>query len=167
MKGVGFSLWMVPEGDVQRRLADGIESLARRFGRPVFAPHVTLLAGVRESERDVVARAEALWRDAKEVPLRFIGLETDDTYFRALYLRVEPGPELLALHEAARGAFGRGDDPPYVPHLSLMYGTPPPASVVEERRPSAPAGFEARTLDVYSTEGPVQSWHRVHRLRVR
>ena len=167
MKGVGFSLWMVPEGDEQRRLADLIESLARRFGRPVFEPHVTLLAGVREAQRDVVARAEALWRTREALPLRFIGLETDDTYFRALYLRVDPGPELLALHEAARGAFGRGDDPPYVPHLSLMYGTPPPASVVEALRPPSPAGFEARTLDVYSTEGPVESWRRVHRLRVR
>jgi len=167
MNGVGFSLWMVPEGDVQRRLADLIESLARRFGRPVFEPHVTLLAGVREAERDVVARAEALWRDAKALPLRFIALETDATYFRALYLRVEPSPELLARHEAARGAFGRGDDPPYVPHLSLMYGTPPAASVVEELRPSAPAGFEARMLDVYSTEGPVEGWHRGHRFHVR
>jgi 2'-5' RNA ligase len=167
MKGVGFSLWMVPEGDRHRRLAGLIESLARRFGRPVFEPHVTLLAGVRQAERDVVARAGALWRAPKALPLRFIGLETDDTYFRALYLRVEPSPELLALHEAARGAFGRGDDPPYVPHLSLMYGAPPPVPVVKELRPSAPAAFEARTLDVYSTEGPVESWHRVHRLGVR
>lgn len=167
MKGVGFSLWMVPEGDVHRRLAALIESLARRFGGPVFEPHVTLLAGVREAERDVVAGAERLWRGPKTLPLRFIGVETDDTYFRALYLRVEPSPELLALHEAARDAFGRMDDPPYVPHLSLVYGPLPPAVVVAELRPSAPDGFEARTLDVYATEGEVGRWHRRRRLPLR
>ncbi len=167
MNGVGFSLWLVPEGELRRRLADLIESLSRRFGGPVFEPHVTLLAGVREAKRDVVARADEMLRGASALPLRFAGLETAGTYFRALYLRVETSDALLELHQAARAAFARGDDPPYVPHLSLVYGAPPPAAVVEELRPFAPAGLEARTLDVYSTEGPVESWHRVRRLRLR
>jgi 2'-5' RNA ligase len=166
MNGVGFSLWLVPEGEMRRRLAALIESLARRFGGPVFEPHVTLLAGVRETEREVVASAERILRGAPAVPLQFSGLETADTYFRALYLRAEPRAPLLGLHAAARDAFERRDDPPYVPHLSLVYGAPPPAAVVDELRPSAPDGFEARALDVYSTEGPVEGWHRVRRFRL-
>jgi 2'-5' RNA ligase len=165
MKGVGFSLWIVPEGEAHRRLSGLIRSLARRFGGPTFAPHVTLLAGVRAGEADVVARAERLWRAATALPLVLTGPQTGDTYFRALYLRVEPDAELLALHRSARDAFAPRDDPPYAPHLSLVYGAPPPPSVVEEVRPSAPAGFEARILDVYSTEGEVERWHRVARLR--
>lgn len=166
MRGVGFSLWIVPEGDVRRRLADLIESLARRLGGPVFAPHVTLLAGVPGPERDVVARVENVLRAATAFPLRFRGPETGDTFFRALYLRVEPSPELLALHQAARDAFARRHDPPYVPHLSLVYGAPPPLTVVEEVRPTAPEGFEARTLDVQSTEGAVEAWRLVRRFPV-
>jgi len=167
MNGVGFSLWLVPAGQVRRRLAALIESLARRFGGPVFAPHVTVLAGVRETEGDVAARAEQILGGSSPLPLRFTGLESADTYFRALHLRVETTDALLALHRAARDAFARRDDPPYVPHLSLVYGAPPPAAVVEELRPSTPDGFEARALDVYSTEGPVERWHRVRRLRLR
>jgi 2'-5' RNA ligase len=167
MNGVGFSLWLVPEGEMRRRLAALIESLARRLGGPVFEPHVTLLAGIREAERDAIASTERTLRGAPALPLRFSGAETADTYFRALYLGVAPTTPLLDLHAAAREVFDRRDDPPYVPHLSLVYGAPPPAAVVEELRPSAPDGFEARTLDVYSTEGPVESWHRVRRLRLR
>jgi 2'-5' RNA ligase len=167
MNGVGFSLWLVPEGAVRRRLAALIASLARRFGGPVFEPHVTLLAGVREAERDVVARSDEMRRGSSALPLRFTGLETADTYFRALYLRVETSAPLLDLRQAARATFARGDDPPYVPHLSLAYGAPPPAAVVAGVRPRAPDGFEARALDVYSTEGPVESWHRVRRFRLR
>ncbi len=167
MNGVGFSLWLVPEGEARRRLAALIESLARRLGGPVFAPHVTLLAGIRQAEQDVLMRVEQILSGSMALSLRFAGPETGDTFFRALYLRVEPSAPLLALHQAARGAFDRRDDPPYVPHLSLVYGAPPPAAVVEEMRPLAPAGFEARTLDVYSTEGPVEAWHRVRRHRLR
>jgi 2'-5' RNA ligase len=167
MKGVGFSLWIVPEGEVHHRLAALIASLARRFGGPVFAPHVTLLAGGPGPAEDVVARAGAVARASKAFPLRLAGPELGDSYFRCLYLRVEPSPELLALHRAARDAYGRDDEPPFFPHLSLMYGAPPPPAVVDEVRPSAPDGFEARTLEVYATEGEVERWHRLRRLHLR
>ncbi len=167
MKGAGFSLWIVPEGEVRGRLAALIAEFARRFGRPVFDPHVTLLAGVPGAAEDVVVRAEAVARASKAFPLRFAGPEAGDSFFRSLYLRVEPGPELLALHRTARDAFGRDDEPPFFPHLSLMYGAPPPPAVVEEVRALAPDGFEARTLDVYATEGQVERWHRLRRLQLR
>jgi 2'-5' RNA ligase len=167
MHGVGFSLWIVPEREVHDRLAALIEALARRFGGPVFDPHVTLLAGVPGPTEAVVARAAELVRESQAFPLRFTGPETGENYFRSLYLRVEPSPPLLALHLAAREAFGRGDEPPFFPHLSLIYGAPPPRAAVEEVRPSTPDGFEARTVDVYSTEGEVERWHRAHRLSLR
>ena len=167
MNGVGFSLWLVPPDEVCRPLAALIESLSRRFGGPVFEPHVTLLAGIPRAKEDVVMRVEQVLSGASALSLRFAGPETGDTYFRALCLRVEPSAPLLDLHEAAREAFDRRDDPPYLPHLSLVYGAPPPPEVAEEIRPLVPAGFEAQTLDVYSTEGPVESWRRVRRLRLQ
>jgi len=166
MRGVGFSLWIVPDGEERDRLTALIASLARRFGGPVFEPHVTLLAGVTGAEGGVVARAERVLRASKALSLCFTGPEAGDTYFRALYLRVEPSPELLALHQAACDAFTRQDDPPYLPHLSLLYGVPPPPAVVDDVRLSAPAAFEARSLDVHSTEGGVERWRRVARLRL-
>jgi 2'-5' RNA ligase len=161
MKGAGFSLWIVPEGEVRRRLASLIEALARRYGGPVFDPHVTLLAGLAGPAEDVVARAGRLVGGTKSFSLRFTGPEAGQSYFRGLYLRVEPNPELTALHLAAHDAFGRVDEPPFFPHLSLRYGPPPPPAVVEELRTSAPAGFDGRRLDVYSTDGEVEGWHRV------
>ena len=167
MKGAGFSLWIVPEGDVRRRLAALIAELARRFGGPVFDPHVTLLAGLPGPAESVIARAEEVMRVSNPFPVRFVGPELGNSYFRSLYLRVEPRPELLALHAAARDAFGRTEEPPFFPHLSLMYGAPPPPAVMEEVRLAVPDGFEARTVDLYSTEGEVDRWHRVRRLHLR
>jgi len=166
MKGAGFSLWIVPEGEVRGRLAALIAEFARRFGGPVFDPHVTLLAGRPGPAASVIARAEDVMRVSNTFAVRFIGPELGDSYFRSLYLHVEPSPELLALHGAARDAFGRTEEPPFFPHLSLLYGAPPPPVVMEEVRASTPNGFEARTVDVYSTEGEVERWHRVRRFRL-
>ena len=164
MKGAGFSLWVVPEGDVRDRLAALIAALARRFGGPPFEPHVTLLGGLPLPAPDVLKRTRDLVRGQPRIEVRFTGPEAGESYFRCLYLRAEPGPELASLHARAREAFDRRNEPSFFPHLSLFYGTPPAPSVVEELRASMPAGFEARHVDVYSTEGEVESWHRVGRV---
>ncbi len=166
MKGAGFSLWIVPEGEVHRRLAALIAELARGIGGPVFDPHVTLLAAVPGPAASVIARAEEVMRVSNPFLLRLVGPEVDDAYFRSLYLRVEPSPELLAFQAAARDAFGRREEPPFFPHLSLLYGAPPPPAVIEEVRLAVPDGFEARSVDLYSTEGEVASWHRVRGFRL-
>jgi 2'-5' RNA ligase len=166
MKGAGFSLWIVPEGEARRRLAALIAELARRFAGPVFDPHVTLLAGLPGPAASVIVRAEEVMRRAKTFPVRFVGPEVGDSYFRSLYLRVEPSAELLALHGAARDAFGRTEEPPFFPHLSLRYGASPAPAVMEEVRLAVPDGFEARTVGLYSTEGEVERWHRGRRFRL-
>ena len=167
MNGVGFSIWIVPEGGERRRLAELIRALARRFGAPVFDPHVTVLAGVPGPAADVVARARDAVGGRGPLRLTFAGPVAGDTYFRCLYLPVEPSPELLARRAAAAEAFGRGDEPPFVPHLSLLYASPPAPPIADELRGAFPDGFDAASIDVYSTEGNVASWHRVGRLPVR
>jgi 2'-5' RNA ligase len=166
MKGAGFSLWIVPEGEVRHRLAVLIAELARRFGGPVFDPHVTLLAGRPGPAASVIAQAEEVMRGAETFPVRFVGPEVGDSYFRSLYLRVESSAELLAIHGAARDAFGRTEEVPFFPHLSLLYGAPPSPAVIAEVRLGVPDGFDARTVDLYSTEGEVERWHRVRRFRL-
>ena len=161
MKGVGCSLWIVPEAEVGQRLGALIRDLARRFGGPVFEPHVTLLAGVPGPAAQVVARTQQILRSSPSLDIRFAGPEAGDTYFRCLYLRVEPTPELQALHERAREEFGRQGEAPFFPHLSLLYAPPPAPPIIDEIRRSPPGGFRAARIDVFSTEGEVARWHRV------
>ena len=42
----GLSLWLMPEGEVQRELAGWIDRLAERFRTERFAPHLTLLGSI-------------------------------------------------------------------------------------------------------------------------
>lgn len=166
MKGVGLTLWIVPEGEVRRRLATLIRMLSRRFGGPIFEPHLTLLAGLPGPAADVLATARRVARGTGPFEVRLLGPEAGDSYFRCLHLPVQPSPDLLALNERFREAFGRRDEPPFFPHLSLLYGPPPAPPILDEIRTSLPAGFGARRVDLYSTEGEVERWHRVGRLKL-
>jgi hypothetical protein len=62
--------------------------------------------------------------------VRFAAVGSEPAYFRALYLRAEPSPQLTALHQAARAAWALKSQP-CKPYLSLLY-----ANLAEERKPA-------------------------------
>jgi 2'-5' RNA ligase len=159
----GVSLWLWPEGEEHEALSALIARLAAAHGTPVFAPHVTLLAAVELPEDEVLVRSEALARALSPLAVRFAGAGGFDEYFRALFLRVDLTAELLGANARARAAFGRHGDPPFFPHLSLLYGrlSTPERERLRELIEPAPAGFEARRLSLVRTEGPVSGWRPI------
>jgi hypothetical protein len=76
----------------------------------------------------------------------------------------EHEPELRAAHAAAARAFGQAPQADFLPHASLFYGT---LTAVQKAELGREAGsglrlsFEARTLHLWSTHGPVASWREL------
>lgn len=168
-QAVGVSLWLVPEGEVHGRLATLIESLARRLGTPSFAPHVTLLGGILDAEAEVLTRATELTRGLAPLVIPLERIDGSDDYFRCLFVRAGETEALLAAHERAGRAFGRGQAAPFLPHLSLVYGRLAPGGkqrLIAELKVSLPAEFRATRLEVVRTEGPPEDWLRLRALSV-
>lgn len=160
----GTSLWLMPEGEVGKRLSALIARRAASLGTPPFAPHVTLLAGLAEREAEVLERAEQLARTLGPLRLRLEGLEGRDEPFRCLFVQVEATAALRAAHASAARAFLREPDPAFLPHLSLVYGRLPPerrTSLARELVAEAEGEFEARRLHVWRTEGVVADWREL------
>jgi hypothetical protein len=167
MQARGVSLWLVPDGPEDQAIAALIGELAARFGTPSFPPHVTLMAGIQEAPDLVVARGREMARVLRDFSIRFNGLEHSAEYFRALIVRVTPDLPILDARRRAQMALPGEPVGPFVPHLSLLYGSLP----VETRRhlmgevsASAPDTIVLRHLDVVSTEGPVSEWRQLARL---
>jgi 2'-5' RNA ligase len=118
-----YSLWLIPAGEKGRRLAGTIERLSRDPGGPRFDPHLTLLGGLDGEEEFFVRATEQLAAALRPVHLQVRAIEFGDEYYRCLYLRVEERDDLMAAHREALRLFGRRDDPRFMPHLSLLYGT--------------------------------------------
>ena len=113
--------WLVPAaGPVRDQLAATIDRLAAEHHAPRFEPHVTMAGLFHSGQESAVRTLTSLAAGVRPFEVRFAEAGYEQAYFRALYLRAEPAPQLTALHEAARAAWAL-EPRPYVPHLSLLY----------------------------------------------
>ena len=167
MRAQGISLWLVPEGPEGLAISALVGELSARFGTPQFAPHVTLLGGIAASADAAVATARDLAATLSDLSIRFDGLEHSADYFRALVVRVAPDLPILDARRRAQAAFPAEPVGPFVPHLSLLYGTLPVETrrhLAAEVRESAPPAIVMRALEVQQTEGTPAEWRRLARL---
>ena len=125
---LGYHLWLAPEGAVLQRLQHVVVQLAEKYDGPVFAPHVTLLSGLRGDEGSLIEANRTLADGLPSFELSLTKAEAGHTFFQCVYMRVAEDPSLSEMRRAAGEVFALPSDG-YMPHLSLYYG-----DVSEERR---------------------------------
>ena len=119
---IRYSLCLIPTGEPYEILSTTIAALSQTYEAPLFEPHVTVLGNLPDSQAETVASASHLAEQLRPYEIRLTTPECRDTYFQCLYLRVQETPPVMEAHAHARSIFHRQDDPPYLPHLSLLYG---------------------------------------------
>jgi 2'-5' RNA ligase len=163
------SLWLMPDGEVGERLGAWIDRLADRFRTERFPPHVTLLSGLSGDEADLAGRTRVAAATLAPVPVHLDTVDGREEHFRCLFVRAaEPAP-IAAAHARLAGAFGRAADPAFLPHLSLVYGRLPEEKkrdLVHEAGSDLDERFEAHTLHLWTTAGPVLSWRELAVFRI-
>lgn len=156
-----YSIWLMPSGEVRRKLGGLIARLSERYSTALFEPHVTLIGGLPEA--DVVSKASRLALLLSPHEVRLKGVEHRDEYYRCIYIRVEETEDVARAEEMARLVFGRRDNRPYMPHLSLMYGDFP--AHVKEEIISGLGGLETsftpESIHLFSTLGEPAKWRRI------
>lgn len=156
----GYTLWLMPKGEHYNRFADLIKRLAHQHGGPVFEPHVTLLGDVELSELETIERTQQLAQGQKPFPITLRQIDYQDYHFRALFVRAEITKSLLSLHNRAKEIFGMQDIPPYMPHLSLLYGNYPnelKEKIISEIGREQTAQFEVSIVYLIKG-GEVKDW---------
>ena len=157
--------WLMPAaGPVRDHLAATIDRLAAEHDAPRFEPHVTMAGLFHSGQQAAVQALTSLAAGARPFEIRFAATGYEQAYFRALYLRAEPSPQLIALHEAARAAWAL-ESRPYTPHLSLLY-----ADIAEEQKRAIidalgiqlPLTIRIETAELWANHpAGVRSWHRL------
>ena len=163
-KTSGYSLWLMPSGDVRDQLSAIIRSLSKAHNTLVFEPHVTLLGGLQEKESGIIARTKKLAEVLQPLTIRLNRIEYGAEYFRCLYYIVEKTTEVLNAYARVCDIF-RVSQGQFVPHMSLMYGDIPHAAKEE-----AAAKIKLHTntftiehVDLVLTDGTVEDWRKVQR----
>lgn len=162
MKSRGHTLWLIPTGEAYEKFSSLIKKLAEEYNAPVFMPHVTLLGDFLQPEEECISLTKQLVSDQKPFTIKMNEIGYEDSYFRTLFVRAEKKEPLLNLHNRSKGIFKK-DIPPYMPHLSLLYGTFPVETkekIIGEIGRNQSIQFEISSLHLIKG-GEVENWRIV------
>lgn len=160
MRSEGYTLWLMPKGEVYSRFTDIIKNLATEYGGPVFEPHVTLLGEIEIPEEEVIARTVKLVKD--QIPFQFDleKIDYEDYFFRTLFVRAKLTKPLQSLHNHAKDIFGITNAASYMPHLSLLYGNYPVSlkeKMIKQLGKEQSAQFEVNSVHLMKG-GEIKDW---------
>ncbi|OGI22325.1 MAG: hypothetical protein A2808_01010 [Candidatus Moranbacteria bacterium RIFCSPHIGHO2_01_FULL_55_24] len=163
-KAIGYSLWLVPDTDSQAYLAlsERIKDIALKYQTPLFEPHVTLLGGIQDLEKNVREKTQTLSKTLKPLEIQTCGIDSYETYFQALFLKVKKTPEIMQIYEESRQHFGLPEKE-HFPHLSIAYGEFALNDIqsLQAALESIESVFFAKTIELWRTEGETKQWTKL------
>jgi 2'-5' RNA ligase len=114
-----LTYWLLPAQPAREFFRETISRLAAECDAPLFAPHLTLAVGP-----DSVVQAERILAGvtARPIELHAKGIHFTSGFTKTLFVRFDSSPALDQLRDSL-GLETR--DPPFDPHVSLLYKTLP------------------------------------------
>lgn len=164
MRTTGYSIWLVPEGEVYRKLDQLIVKLSRKYKSPYFAPHVTLIGEILLSREEAVKRTKILAYSLNPFAVYLNKVGYDDFYFKSLFLFSKRTRVLLLANKRARNIFNMRSKDIYTPHLSLIYSGLPEnvkKKITNEIGKKFSVSFKVKKLYLYKTDGEVEKWKKI------
>jgi 2'-5' RNA ligase len=159
-----YSLWLMPTGEVRQRLAGTILDLSREYATPAFEPHVTLAGGIVGPAREVASKMKDMARRIPPFAARLTVVDGLDEYFRCLFVRLAATHPIMWANQAAREVFGLAKQPPFMPHLSLLYGNLTPSvkeGIIAFLSRQFELEFKVNSLHLYLIKSEPAAWRRV------
>jgi hypothetical protein len=157
------SIWLMPNAADGALLSGIVTELSRRFGTPLFTPHLTV-KGDTDMPQPALAAAIA---DAAGQVAAFSeiveGIETSETFFRSFYARFAVSSPLAALKRQLDSQASE----PFMPHVSLLYGPvaagpkAAAAAEIETRLNGRSIRFDRLCVVTSGQDIPIDQWRIV------
>lgn len=169
-KAKGYSLDLAPSGEVRKKLAKIISSLAKKYRGPIFKPHVTLIGEIELDEKQMFSATEKLAKSLRPFKIILGAVDGEDEYFRCLFVCAQKTRGLVEANNKAREVFKRKRDPKYMPHLSLFYGKLPQKTkeeITAKLGRKFDVTFEAKSIRLFLTEGEPKDWRKLKEFHLK
>ena len=125
---------------------------------------MALVRNLTGPEQELMSQTARLASRLQPYTIQLISLSTSAEHFRCLFIQVKPIEAVMAAHQHARELFHRQDDPPYLPHLSLLYGRYPDhikEEIITESGDWLQGELTADSFHLYATGEQTSTWHSV------
>lgn len=160
-----YSLWLEPSGKVGFRLQERIKKLSEKYDTPMFAPHVTLLGGLKASKTELISLVDTLAHTLQPFELTLTTVDRRSRYYQALFIHVEKTKALMSLRKTAERFFNTSNNEDYMPHLSLLYGDFSPQQkelMLNDAGREFYLNFSVKTLVLMQTNGSPKHWVKIY-----
>ncbi len=173
--GSSYSTWFTPEGEAYKKFSGLINEISDEYDSPKYEPHVTLQGGlVGFTKEEVISKATKIAQSIEPFTITLTKVtypssypNDTEAYYRSLYILAETSEPLMKANQLARKMFGREDDPPYNPHLSIIYG-PFPSETKEEIISKVGRefneSFKVDSIYVWSDKGLPHGWKLIKKI---
>ena len=158
------SIWLMPAAADAAAFERMVDDLARRFGSPLFQPHLTLVEDMERGVADLAPLVEEVTAGIGSFTAPVAAIGVSALFFRSFYARfVAEGP-LLELKRRAIEKILSSDIMEFMPHISLAYGV---AETLEKRGAVAeaenlllgkPVDFDRVCVVASGKELPIERW---------
>jgi Cyclic phosphodiesterase-like protein len=166
---------MVPTGHALTAYDGIVGTMAMELGTFHFLPHITLVAALMEPVEDILQKTRQLATMVAPYEFHLQDVAQKDAYFQCVYATMKLTDQVLNANTAARTVFEeKQNDPPYMPHLSLIYGDFTAHEKNERlipklRQQLLDGAPETETIpvdaiEIWSTQGDVKEWYLVERV---
>ncbi len=166
----GYSIWLIPKGQVQSNLNSIIQQISSHFSSSIFDPHLTLLGQIEDDHENILSAFQKLGRSCSPLTLQIESIAYEDVYFRSLYFKIGQSPQLLALNREARAIFKRKSEALFSPHISLLYSfalESEKQAVLDQLRIPHSLNIPIASMELMRTEGEVQDWELIERIEIQ
>lgn len=120
-----LSLWLIPNHQAYRQLAQHIKGLSSLDDSPRFCPHLTLLSGLLEPAEQLTPKLADWAEKLMPISLDFHPCGELEAYYRCLFLNKQANSKIDQLRTEAQQLFEHLELHPFVPQLSFLYGALP------------------------------------------
>ncbi|NQV16045.1 hypothetical protein HQ531_11355 [bacterium] len=165
----GYSIWLIPDQKSKEMLNEIATDLRRQLNGQPLQPHLTLLGQITEELEHIRPLFRNLGHASRKLDLLVESIAYEDVFFRSLYLKTVMSSRLFDMNQAARSSFQREADPPFSPHISLLYSFASEAEkrVFHEQILNLHIGIiSISDIDLVQTQGEVSNWKLIERIHL-
>jgi len=163
-----IAYWLIPSEPAYSFFQRIINDLARRYGAPVFEPHMTVHVGADHADVAKKAVGDAP-HYCKLRGLTPLGIDQSDEFIKTLFVLFAPSTELRQINDSIREAANNSWQYELKPHLSLLYKNLAAATrrelAASINLPLSEVTFDAikavRCVSPTKSGADVEAWHVV------
>ncbi|CAH9114263.1 unnamed protein product [Cuscuta epithymum] len=145
-----YSVWGLPPEDVTARMKKLMEGIRSEFGGAQFEPHVTVVGGMRLTEREARDKFRKACVGLKPYGATVSKVATGPFFYQCVFLLLHPTPEVVETSDHCCSHFGYQRPSAYMPHVSLLY-----ADITDEEKKSVEERAYALDETIGSLEFPI------------